>query len=360
MTFIPFVPTPNCNRGTLDIIWSCLPTIFLSTWTCYHHTVANSVQFRLKLVLWLGVFIFPEWQCVLTLKELYDARAFRRAVHRLAAPGWRSFTLRQAFLFLLGGLHFDEVSDYDIRDAYPRNADRFLAAAATCRVFPGGLPTDEQIKRRCKTDSLSKGIAMVQALWFVLTLLSRQVGRLAASPLEFVTMSYVFCGLIMYIAWFQCPQGVEEPFVIEAEDLKLQRTHGQEVLSVQVEGVKWTSDMHKAVFGTTMFLVFTAIHFASWNYPFPTQVEVYLWRCSVMGTLLFGVLTYLIRDLRAESPSPIAPRNDLKSWTLGVLFVLYITCRLGIFTLLSIAFRRAPEGIYTSVSWSVYWGHLGR
>lgn len=42
----------------------------------------------------------------------------------------------------------------------------------------------------CKTDRpAAKGIAMLQALWFVLALFSRLVGRLAISPLEFVTMS---------------------------------------------------------------------------------------------------------------------------------------------------------------------------
>ncbi|KAK7738527.1 hypothetical protein SLS53_006047 [Cytospora paraplurivora] len=273
----------------------------------------------------VGSLRLPEWGCVVSLRELHDARAFRRAVHRLAAPGWRLLILRQAFIFLLGGLHFDDFSDYDTRDASPRNADRFLVAAAACRVLPSGLPTDEQIKRRCNTESLARGIAMLQALWFVLTLLPCLVGRLVTSPLEFVTMSYVFCGLAMYIAWNQCPQGVEEPFVIAAKGIKPQMAHGPEVLSVQVEGVKWTSDMHKAVYGTTIFLAFTCVHFAPRNYNFPTKVEVYLWRCSVLGTLVFGVLTFLLRDLRAKSPNPITPRNDLKTWTLGVLFVLYVT-----------------------------------
>ncbi|ROV91253.1 hypothetical protein VPNG_09688 [Cytospora leucostoma] len=212
MAFVSFVPTPKCNRGTVDIIWSYLPTIFLSLGpvsTTRSPTLFSTVSS--------------------SLRELHDAPAFRRAVHQLAAPGWRSLTLRQAFLFLLGGLHFDDVSDYYTRDAYPRNADRFLAAAAACR--------------------------------FVLTLLSRLVGRLATSPLEFVTMSYVFCGLVMYIAWFHCPQGIEEPFAIAAKGIKPQTAHGPEVLSVQVEGVKWTSDMHKAVYGTTIFLAFTGVHF---------------------------------------------------------------------------------------------------
>ena len=357
MTFVAFVPEPNCGRGTFDIIWACLPTISLSTWTCDHHTVANAGQLRLKLALWLGVFMFPEWQCVKALEELHDACAFRRAVRKLAAPGWRAFTLRQAFLFLLGGLRFDEVSDYDTRGAYPTYADRFLTAAATRRVQPCDVPTDEQIKRRCKTDSLAKGIAMLQALWFVLTLFSRLVERLTVSPLEFVTMSYVLCGLIMYVAWFKSPQGVEEPFDVMGKDTPLQGEQKLEFLSAEVEGMKCISNIKKAAIGTILFLVFAGIHLASWNYPFPTQVEVYLWRVSVLGTLVFGELTFLFKELCTEIP--FNPRHDLKTWTLSIFFLFYVICRLGIITLLTMAFRWAPEGIYSSVDWSMYWGHWG-
>lgn len=82
----------------------------------------------------------------------------------------------------------------------------------------------------------------------------------------------------MYVAWFQSPQGVEEPFVVVVKGRQLRGVHGSEVLSAQVEGgVRWISGINKAAIGAILFLVFTSINLASWNYPFPTKVEVYLW-----------------------------------------------------------------------------------
>lgn len=366
MAFVAFMAEPNCGRGTFDIIWACLPTISLSTWTCNHHTVANAGRLRLKLALWLGVFVFPEWQCVKAVEELHDARALRRAVHRLPGPGWRAFTLRQSFLFLFGGLRFDDVGDYDTRGAYRELGRCFLAAAAAGRVRPRDVPSDEQIARRCKTDGLAKAIAMLQALWFAATLFSRLVEGLQVSPLEFVTASYVLCGLVMYVAWFTCPQGVEEPFDIAgggqsgegSKRLDSART-AVEVLSVQekVEAVGWISNAKKAAVGTVLFLVFAAIHLASWSYPFPTRTEAYLWRGSVLGTLVFGEMSFLFKELYTDIP--FIPKNDVKTWTLATFFVLYVICRLGIIVLLFACFRWSPEGIYESVDWSMYWAHWG-
>lgn len=54
----------------------------------------------------------------------------------------------------------------------------------------------------------------------------------------------------------------------------------------------------------------TSIHLASWSYPLPTELEVSLWRGSVMGTLFFGELSFLCKELHTDIPSN--PRNDLK------------------------------------------------
>lgn len=78
-----WVSEPN-GRGTLDIVWSCLSTIFFCSWSvlCLNIPVAGESefrQFRRKIKWMIGTIVFPEM--VLYAAFMQDIAA-RRSVER--------------------------------------------------------------------------------------------------------------------------------------------------------------------------------------------------------------------------------------------------------------------------------------
>jgi hypothetical protein len=56
----------------------------------------------------------------------------------------------------------------------------------------------EEIMDKSKTDYFTKGIAMVQIFWLILSLIGRAVRHLAISPLEILTAAFAVCAIITY------------------------------------------------------------------------------------------------------------------------------------------------------------------
>ena len=51
--FYGWYPTPN-ERGTIDILWNCLFTIFLCTWTTLHLNLPASRESSVQVILRKG------------------------------------------------------------------------------------------------------------------------------------------------------------------------------------------------------------------------------------------------------------------------------------------------------------------
>ena len=54
-----------------------------------------------------------------------------------------------------------------------------------------------------KSDSLTKLLACVQALWFVTQVISRLCEHQAVTLLEVITTAYVFCAVLAFVAWWE-------------------------------------------------------------------------------------------------------------------------------------------------------------
>lgn len=67
---------------------------------------------------------------------------------------------------------------------------------------------EDDIKALSKTDSLTKIIACIQALWFAAQIMSRLVEGRAITLLEVSTCAYVLCTFVGYAAWWKKPQNV--------------------------------------------------------------------------------------------------------------------------------------------------------
>jgi hypothetical protein len=336
MDMVGFVPEPHSGRGTMGIIWSCLTTIFLSTWTSYHMDFYDT-GIKTKIYEVAFSVLFPEVMAALALRETIDAWNFRKALRVL--PGWERFSLRQAFLIQKGGVTFQSQN--------LRKPDQFFDRAQSGNILFRQLPQNSQIDARSKSDWVSKMIAICQALWFVSNTASRLVAGYEISLLEGLTTAYVFCGLVMFISWYQCPQDVKEKFDLQTQGNQTTNAGGGKSMS----GLKSVSVTMFALAAVFFLAIFTGIHLAAWNYHFASTAEAWIWRGLSISTFILG-LSYPILVAFEEHTSL---RMDTG---LIVTMIVYVFVRLGVTALAFIAFRHAPAGIYLTTRWPAYWVHI--
>ncbi|KAK0624410.1 hypothetical protein B0T14DRAFT_583870 [Immersiella caudata] len=202
METVGFVPEPNCGRGTVGIIWSCLTTILLSTWTAVHINVPETPQHYIRDRHWstMSCLIIPE-SCVMSaVQDLSQAWALRKLMR--SVPGYRCWSLKQSFSVV-----FDGVCTADGEVLYPVELHTL---ASSQHLTISDLPTDVEINTRCKSDGIAKTIAIVQATWFGANVVSRLSQHQTVTPLEDMTVAYTICGLAMFLLWFGAPQDVQQ------------------------------------------------------------------------------------------------------------------------------------------------------
>jgi hypothetical protein len=68
---------------------------------------------------------------------------------------------------------------------------------------------EEEIKAHSKADSLGTFVTVLQSTWVTVNIVARAAYDLPISPLEFVTLAYVACGLISYALWWHKPKDME-------------------------------------------------------------------------------------------------------------------------------------------------------
>src|ERR1700709_1452535 len=68
---------------------------------------------------------------------------------------------------------------------------------------------EEEIKSHSKADSLGTFVTVLQSTWVTVNIVARAAYDLPISPLEFVTLAYVACGLISYALWWHKPKDME-------------------------------------------------------------------------------------------------------------------------------------------------------
>jgi hypothetical protein len=95
--------------------------------------------------------------------------------------------------------------------------DTFVGLVNSGSLEISHLPNDSQISARSKGDSLSKGIAIMQGLWFASNMISRLVSKYDISPLEDLTVAYLFCGLVTFCCLFRCPYDLQDQFIVTME-----------------------------------------------------------------------------------------------------------------------------------------------
>ncbi|KAJ7923425.1 hypothetical protein B0H13DRAFT_2402224 [Mycena leptocephala] len=360
----------NDCRKLFDIIWGCLATIFACTWVSVHPNVPAPNQSRLalfwgRLKMMLFAIIAPELMVGFATRQFLAARSLSKEF---------GFSRTHGFFFCMGG--FVSFSGYPVVNK------KQLADVDLGPEFLAGIKNidAEDIMDKSKGDALSKGLAMVQGLWFTTQCLARVHQRLAVTELEVATLAFAVVNIFIWFLWWNKPLDVQRQIVVgpakpaDAQpitechrgvfpDYKYDPLSSTSVPSFWSLSMDELDDIHgrlaplaiEALVGT----VFGAIHCAAWNADFPTAVERWMWRSCSSLIVVIPVIILLLAVLAAIIDTDKSPLGETM---LGIGFVvpipIYVIARLALIILPLVALRSLPSGTFMDVNWSVYIPHL--
>ncbi|KAF2110936.1 hypothetical protein BDV96DRAFT_650541 [Lophiotrema nucula] len=147
---------PN-YRGTSDILWSCLITVFLCCWTAIHPTIpAPNTTWTERcldriLILFWGV-VAPETLIVLAGNEWTVASEIvKSSSGRINGERW---SLGQAFYAIMGGYATRVASNDDSEKVVPLDYKAFQTLLNDGRIDPSNLNSRTEIRDKGKADGL--------------------------------------------------------------------------------------------------------------------------------------------------------------------------------------------------------------
>ncbi|KAJ7910816.1 hypothetical protein B0H13DRAFT_2485142 [Mycena leptocephala] len=369
----------NC-RKLFDIIWGCLATIFACTWVSVHPNVPSPNQSQLalfwrRLKMMLIAVIAPELMAGFAARQFIAARILSKEF---------GFSRTHGFFFCMGGFvsstRYPIVTKKQLADS--ELGPEFLTSIKNIDV--------EDIMDKSKGDALSKGLAMMQGLWFTTQCLARVHQHLAVTELEVATLAFAAVNIFIWLLWWNKPLDVQRQIVVGPTKLP-------DALSVTAVRVSRLVTFLSAVAGTSnsdeydplsstsvpsfwslsgdeldkiqgllslaiealVGTVFGVIHCAAWNADFPTAVERWMWRACSSLIVAVPVVILLIIVLGAITN---ADESQLGSamLTIGLVvpILMYVIGRLILIILPLVAMRSLPPGALVDVNWSVYIPHL--
>ncbi|KAL5046486.1 hypothetical protein BDW71DRAFT_207279 [Aspergillus fruticulosus] len=217
---VGWVSEPN-GQGTLGLLTTCLTTIFLCTWVVIHPRVYQSEAYATchKLALLAKTLLAPEFIAVEGLQEWAQCR---RMVENCSGYTDGEFKLSHAYYISMLALRYrtSEGSTFN-RVIWP-NQFTWLLEQGLINWKEGhaswGL-TENQIRDKNKSDSITKLITLFQVLWFVATCIMRAVNSLPLAQLESMTLSYIPLFAITYFFWWEKPKDVFASTIVRLPDM---------------------------------------------------------------------------------------------------------------------------------------------
>ena len=202
------------GRGTLDIIQSCLLTIFLCSWSalCLNVPVParhrwTFLQFKVNWMIF--TIFFPEVVVAFAAEQWESACQSVEDFKRLGYPEW---TMRHAFFADMGGYHL-QAPDFP---PFPVDRQQLIYLVDRKHITYPDV-SEDTIRDKNKADGFARAITLVQMTWFSIQCIARTIQHLAMSTFELSTLAFIFCSLNMFFFWFHKPLDVEAPITIRSD-----------------------------------------------------------------------------------------------------------------------------------------------
>ncbi|KFY75353.1 hypothetical protein V499_04666 [Pseudogymnoascus sp. VKM F-103] len=337
---VNFVSSPP-TRGTLDILWSSLFTIFACTWSVLHLNVPQQrvnrdpgilgdLKWGIKTVLsktkWmLYTVLAPEVLLLYAVARLVSAWEQHPEIKAFADADRVPWTLAHTTFADMGGFvvrgrsdriggvspgsemptapiqtqvnESDPISDY-------ANEWYILDLKTIRRLRSEGhitLPCilKAEIDDHSKGDTFTKVIAATQIIWTIANAITRACRGLAISQLEVSVVAFAVCALLIYASYWYSPKDVSVPITFLQWRGPVPSTIAKIIVKGVVStrpkryvGVKTGQAPFRNTFAYdnksrldvyTLFwgaFFFGGPHLLAWNFTFPTPAERIIWRAT--------------------------------------------------------------------------------
>ena len=368
-----WVPEPD-GRGTWSIVWSCLVTIIICTWSVLHLDVPERrgrwYLFFRKVEYMLVTAVAPEYILFWAVKEFFLARAL---LGHLETHGGDEWTLVHAQFAVAGGIRVKSPESDEIMP------DRIRSLKKAVELGQINEPpiSNEELKSRSKSDGIVKLIALLQITWFGLQALFRAIQHFQVTALEIITIAFVVLAVLIYAFWWNKPQDIEYPIIIKLQNADPKGIKGSpggnvgtkirgntKVWFTDEKYVAWIYDDDvRRLFVVVLLSIaplFGAIHCLAWDAPFPSSKEALAWRiCAVATTSLPLVEVGVLVLGESDVVKHLGYDESLEGFFLLIPMVLYAIARITLITLAFMSLRALPADAFQTIAWTNYVPNLG-
>ena len=385
-----WAPEPS-GRGTWSILWGCLATIFICTWSALHLNVPERhgrwYLFFRKLGWMLICATAPEIVVAFAANHFFNARDLLKHLHK---HGHREWTLIHAQFAYADGFRTRTPLGEESKCGPGR-----LRALIYDGDVDGPSISEGELKSRGKSDWVIKLIAMVQIIWFVVQTLLRAIQHYQTTPLEIMTVAFVACSVFIYGFSLNRPQDVEYPVFLEVSAAALARVETASTADTETSGTSETKpdqasnkSAHAEEIGVArsgavlervagdyvpgwaaanvpllLLALFAcglgALHCLAWNCPFPTSKEQLAWRiCSATTTALPFVFLSLIEPLVLVKDGRNTSAKHDRTYSVALTFYMYVIGRITIIVLAFMSLRALPADAFRTIDWNSYIPHF--
>lgn len=387
------------QRGTIDIIWACYSTLFISLWVMLHLNVpASDDGWRtlfLRRLRWLLLgALAPETLLLSSGGQWTSAKRSRADMNSL---GYRHWTMAHGFYADSGGFMLQSPG----YRSFPVSA-RQVWYLAKERYIEVPVITEKEIFDKSKADLFTKTVACLQAGWFLAQCGARAIQHLSLSPLELATGAILLCTSTIYFFWLRKPLNVCTPTVLStnhnikeillragdaAQDpgwntpldfaepsiytfdqwpalSSLCGPHRKPLDRVPNDRNPATLTFREWVGYGSVLVCFSTSSFLGWHFHFPTEQERLIWRtaCIVAEASLFvHAIVEAIAHYKNWHDSLYVGGYKVR-WPLGIFFFVpattYFFARLLLLGVAISTLRSLPLDSYVNVRWSSFIPHI--
>lgn len=257
-------------------------------------------------------------------------------------------------------------------------------------------PTLDEINDRSKSDAFSKGVAILQTLWFIVQCIARRAEHFPITNLEVMTIAYGVMTVTMYIVWWHKPLNVGCPFRVPITAKKstgeerdpyrnesiwsiilqyMTGAHDELVVLRNLERVPtfWSGasrDIHGSsvivadIIALLVAMVFGAVHCIAWSSAMPTETEQIMWRASAVAIAIMPIVIWIgviVGDRLNYWTSGSSLNVDSETtWILVWVpcMVAYVVARVILLVVSFTSLRSLPFAAYQTVQWTILIPHI--
>jgi hypothetical protein len=232
------------------------------------------------------------------------------------------------------------------------------------RIDCGLFPSEEELHDRSKSNAVTKGVVVLQIVWFVANCITRLARRLPTTQLEMSIFGTAVCSLVSYVTHFEKPHAVKTAIAVLSFDGDIPSQIADVIQETDTHSSPNASDSLRFdealafVVCALLATVLGAFHVAAWDFFFPTEIDRMMWRVSSVITcalplglwivlFLFGFVALLVEGvLSVLRINWDAERDMFMKALVALVFLLYSIPRMILAVLMIRFLFYIPPGAF--------------